>query len=142
MKARLAAGQISIDECRQLLTEISEETTNKSNVTHTNLCEELHTGQLIAEFEDLRLFEHVIIYKNTAHLISDIKSVGGQQTQSSVNFVPTSRMSRFGVQFLSGEVIQFYEYRTFFGGKRHDTIGRLLLPAYPKPLWYALSVCY
>lgn len=126
LKTRLAAGEISIEEYRQLLAEISDQTTDKPRPAAPGASEVMQTGGLIFEFEDLRLFENVIIYKNSSYPIHDVTSVRGGQSQQSFNFVPTEKSSSLHVRFLSGESISISEERLLFGGKRHEAIGRLL----------------
>ncbi len=77
LKTRLAAGEISIDEYRQLVAEICDDTIDEGNSHRSNSSDGLDAEALIIEFEDLRLFERVIIYKNIVHPISDVTSVRG-----------------------------------------------------------------
>jgi len=126
LKARLAAGEISIDEYRELLAEICDEVMDEGRNHIHNQSDALSTGKLITEFEDLRLFENAIIHKNIAHPLSDITSVRGGQSEQSFNFLPTEKSSSLSIAFISGESIAISEQRILFGGKRHEAIGKLL----------------
>ena len=126
LKTRLAAGEISLDEYRQLLAEIGKECVEDKSPRDSSPSNELKTGALFFEFEDLRLFENAIVYRNVAHPLSDVTSVRGVQSRQSFNFFPTERSSSLHVSFLSGDSISITEQRILLGGKRHDAIGRLL----------------
>ena len=122
LKKRLASGELSIEQYRCLLVEISGQTSHGQSIDSGA---KDHTGALIFEFEDVKVCEHAIVYKDAVHSLSDVISVRGGQSRSSFNFVPTQNSSSIGIQFLSGEVISISEERLLFGGKRHEAIGRL-----------------
>jgi hypothetical protein len=122
LKNRLASGEISIEQYRCILAEISGQTCYEHSID-SSLKD--HAGALVLEFEDLKVYEHSIVYKNTAHPLSDVTSVRGGQSRTSFNFVPTQSSSSIGIQFVSGKVISISEDRLLFGGKRHEAIGRL-----------------
>lgn len=117
LKKRLASGEISIEQYRCILAEISGQTCYEQSIDPSL---KDHAGALILEFEDLKVCEHSIVYKNTVHPLSDVTSVRGGQSRGSFNFVPTQNSSSIRIQFLSGEVISFSEDRLLFGGKRHE----------------------
>lgn len=126
LKARLAAGDISVDEYRQLLAEVREGTAQNDR-GKSRSPDEMPTGALVLEFEDLRLFENVIEYRNVTRPLTDVTSVRGGQSQQSFNFVPTEKSSSVHIAFLSGDPISISEQRIVFGGKRHQAIGHLLV---------------
>lgn len=126
LKARLAIGDISLEEYRQLLAEIRDEPSDGKSFNDAGSPGKLQTGAVVLEFEDLRLFENAIMYRNVTHPLSDVTSVRGGQSQQSFNFVPTEKSSSVHIAFVSGEPISISEQRILFGGKRHDAIGRLL----------------
>ena len=125
LKTRLAAGEISLEEYRQLLAEIRDGTANADR-HDSHSPHEIRTGALVLEFEDLRLFENAITYRNITHPLSDVTSIRGGQSQQSFNLVPTEKSSSVHIEFLSAEPISITEKRILFGGKRHEAIGRLL----------------
>ncbi|MGE0469586.1 MAG: hypothetical protein AB7L09_12480 [Nitrospira sp.] len=122
LKKRLASGELSIEQYRCLLAEISGQTPHEQSIDPRA---KDRTGALILEFEDLKICKNAIVYRNAVHPLSDVTSVRGGQSRSSFNFVPTQNSSSIGIQFASGEAISISEDRLLFGGKRHEAIGRL-----------------
>jgi len=152
---RLASGEISLDEYRQILAEIDksssgnkkfsrnfegfmtgcfsnyqkvrdkidEKVSGAKKVYHDySAYDHSTTGDFVFEFEDLLLFENVIVHENITRPISDITSVRGWRTQRSFNFVPSSKNSWVNITFLSKESILIIEDSTMLKGKRHDAI--------------------
>ena len=127
LKTRLASGEISIEEYRQLLAALSGESEphikeRSSDQGDIGLLEE----RPLAEFEDLKVFETCVFYKGCKHALSDVTSVRGAQSASLFNFVPTEKSSCVVMAFVSGETVNISEDRILFGGKRHEAIGRML----------------
>jgi hypothetical protein len=125
LKERLAKGDISVDEYRNLLSIIYEDNAEESKSELIDQPNQLKTNRLIYEFEDIQIFEDKIIFKNKEFSIKDIVTVFGKFSDSYFNFVPMSRSSLFAVGFLSGEPINLYEHRDFLGWKRHKAIRHI-----------------
>ena len=81
LKARLAAGEVSIDEYRELLAVVCDEVADEGKKYVSGQSDTPSTGALITEFEDLRLFEKAIIYKNVVHPLSEVSSVRGGRSE-------------------------------------------------------------
>jgi hypothetical protein len=127
LKSRLATGAISIEEYRQLLAEISDESDSLIKERNSNQNGSgLDAGILLGEFEDLKLFENCIAYKGCEYALSDVTSVRGGQSSRSFNLVPTEKSSSLSVFFVSGNTVRLSENRILFGNKRHEAIGRIL----------------
>lgn len=77
LKARLAIGDISLEEYRQLLAEIRDEPSDGKSFNDAGSPGKLQTGAVVLEFEDLCLFENAIMYRNVTHPLSDVTSVRG-----------------------------------------------------------------
>ncbi|RQP21867.1 hypothetical protein [Piscinibacter terrae] len=118
LKARLAAGEISIAEYRSLLAEIGED---RSSPPSTE-APQYETGTLLGEFEQFRLFEYGVQVGQQFHPMSQVVSVKGGQSYKSFNFVPSQNRSSFSITFLSGEQASAVEDRLVFGGKRHNAL--------------------
>lgn len=127
LKTRLASGEISIEEYRQLLATLSDESEPRIKERNSDQGGSgLQEGRPLAEFEDLKIFENCVFYKNRKHALPDVTSVRGSQSSRSFNFVPTEKSSCIFMAFVSGETVNISEDRILFGGKRHEAIGRML----------------
>ena len=119
LKTRLASGEISIEEYRQLLAALSGE-------SEPHIKERSSDQGDIGLLEERPLVETCVFYKGCKHAISDVTSVRGAQSASLFNFVPTEKSSCVVMAFVSGETVNISEDRILFGGKRHEAIGRML----------------
>jgi hypothetical protein len=126
LKARLAAGEISIDEYREILAEISTNVPKSAEEQERPTPVEAKIGGLIFEFEHLRLFENAIIHENVVRYITDVTSVDGGQYTHSTNSIPSIKITGLTILFASGESINLEENRKWFGGKRHQALLKLL----------------
>lgn len=127
LKTRLASGQISIEEYRQLWATLSDESEPQTRECNSDQRgRELQEGRLLAEFEDLKVFQNCVSYKEWRHALRDVTSVRGGQSSRSFNFVPTEKSSCIVIAFVSGETVNISEDRILFGGKRHEAIVRIL----------------
>jgi hypothetical protein len=126
LKARLAAGEITIEEYRKVQAALSEPQGDIDEGQTSRCSETVHTGALIVEFEDLKVFQEAISYNNISHPISEVTSVRGGQSEKSFQFVPTEKSSSCYIEFTSGQSILISEKRILFAGKRHEQIANLL----------------
>jgi hypothetical protein len=122
LKARLAAGEISIAEYRELLAEVRAQSPDQRHLD----APPFETGRLLREFEQFRLFEHGIEINQQFHPLSQVVSVRGGQSYKSFNLVPSENRSSFAITFVSGEHASAIEERLVFGGKRHEALDHLL----------------
>ena len=125
LKKRLAVGEISIDEYRQLMSEVCNSSFESKAQENPDLSGSLDTGSFIDGIDNFQLYKNVIVYQDKTYKLTNVSRVYGEQSSSSVNFFPTSRRSSFGVSFTFGESINISEDKTMFAGSRHDKIGRI-----------------
>ena len=115
LKARLAAGEIDIDEYSRLL----------AVVTARPVSETQPQGSVLAEVDDVRLYKNVLTSGGRILSLSEVVSVTGSSSSMSYNFVPISKSTWFSVRFVSGDKIFLQEERTYFSGARHKAIAKM-----------------
>jgi hypothetical protein len=105
LKARLAAGEITVDKYQELRAIVQDELEPKSQANM-----DIHAlGQLLAQIDNIFLYENYIVIDEKSHPVSDIVSVDGMITSYSMNLVPIDKKSFVNFTFLSGEKISLSE---------------------------------
>lgn len=118
LKGRLAAGELSVDEYHTLFAIIQEGDANSTLATSDDLTK----GKLLAEVDNVRLFEHSIVADGVASPLADVVSVSGTSSSTSINFIPMDKRSSVGFTLLSGKSYWITEDRALFGSARHAAI--------------------
>lgn len=121
---RLAAGDISIDEYRILLPLLKASPTDQPQPFLSSDLDPL--GQKLAQVDDIELYEACLLVAGRQYLLSNVKSVRGARSSSSVNFIPIDRLTTLNVWFTNNENVSVEETRLMFGGSRHKAILQML----------------
>lgn len=118
LKTRLAAGEISIAEYRELAAIVGAK--GPSEPLPSSLPSP--RGKLLAQIDDLQLHETGICVKGKWHPLADVTSVSGSSSSLSINFIPMSKTSSAYFSLATGEHISLDEDRVLLGGTRHKAI--------------------
>ena len=122
LKTRLAAGEISADEYRELLGMLrDDEPSDRGSVANPLTQRE----KLLIEVDSIRLYENSIVIEGQIWPITDVVSVSGMSSSQSVNFIPMDKRSYVGFTLASGKFFSLSEDRTLFAPTRHKAIRAL-----------------
>lgn len=116
LKARLARGEITIGEYKEILGEL----TSGAKEEHSNGVGEL--GSLLAEVAEVAAFEHGFKIQDSRYRYDAIASIRGGVEKSSVNGITTTKKSHFSLRLSDGMELSVSEGSTWFGRKRHTAI--------------------
>lgn len=115
---RLARGEISLAEYRQILAEIDADASVQPTDTTPSL------GSLVHQVDDLLIYERGLIVAGRKKAFDDIAKVEGGTWEFSINVVARARRSHISIAFRNGDSYFIDEERAYLGNKRHEAISR------------------
>lgn len=118
LKSRLAAGEIGLDEYRALLAVISTAAEGGLPTTES-------LGAVLAEVDDVKLYQSALSSGGKIFGLDSVKSVAGGSSSSSINYIPMDKSTWLTIRFISRDMISLREQRTYFAGGRHKAIATL-----------------
>lgn len=131
LQARLASGEITVEEYRQLLAELqlTQPRGLQGNTPPALPPAEPDAGygRVLATVDDLIIYERAISHRDTVRSIKDVAHVFGNQSSYTFNFVPFQRSTSLIMTFVDGKSIYVSEDRAWFGGRRHAELAKALL---------------
>lgn len=120
LKARLARGEISVEEYQRLYLLLRNEYAPARSSLSPE--QQLDCGRPVAGVDDLILCERALKYQGDIHALDAVQSVRGGQDRSTVNGITAHRHTYLRVILGDGTQIEVAEGRAWRGGKRHDAI--------------------
>jgi len=118
LNARLAAGEISVEQYENLRRVIVEDGASPSRTTTTG-----SRGTVIAAADALLLYKDAIDWQGHLYPISDVASVEGGSISTTANLIPLQKSTWLTVRLHGGPTIALSEDRTIFGAPRHKAIA-------------------
>jgi hypothetical protein len=127
LQARLASGEITIAQYRELRAELQPSNPAELANPKQSAKPDLSTGRLLLKVDEICIYENAISTPEQIKPISDVTSVSGGESSFTFNFVPFSRNSSLSIAFTNGKAISLREDRAWLGMRRHNQIHEALI---------------
>lgn len=116
---RLANGDVSIGEYREILSELGGGPVPPVQPLSTPLAQ---APQLLVAVDDLAIFENGMFIGGQKIDLQRIAHISGDAYQFTLNFMLSSKLSRLTITLTDGACLNYSEDRTHRGDARHDAI--------------------